>query len=237
MLPLSRRRYLSPVVLLAASAMLSTGATAATATFDDLATPPSLDDATGLQFANDNGLIYAGVTWDADFVVVGDQYRVNPLTNPPPNPLFGIPQSGNYFVTNQDGRSGLVISTDQVLTSAWFGRNQYYGFTEGGADQITIVALSGLLELASVTFDLPETHPGEPEPLSFVNTDIFASLSGISGYRIDRRELGTQAGHWVADDFTFEPAAPVPLPGALALMCCGVGGLLRMRRRTPRRQQ
>ena len=32
---------------------------------------------------------------------------------------------------------------------------------------------------------------------------IDSALSGITGYRIDRRELGTQSGHWVADDFQF----------------------------------
>ena len=195
------------------------------ATFDDLPTPPALDAGTGLYFANADSLVYQGITWDSRFSVVGDQYKVNPNPNFPPNPLFGIPHSPHYFVSNQDGANGLTITTDRILTGAWFGRNQYYGFSEGGADRITIVALSGSSELHSVVFDLPDTHPGEPEPLSFVDTSVFASLSGITGYRIDRRELGDQTGHWVADDFQFGAALPVPSPGALALFGSGLAGL------------
>jgi hypothetical protein len=170
-------------VLLAAS-----GHAAVIATFDDLDAPPPLDSASGLQYTNaTNSLDYQGVTWDADFTVVGDAYRVSAS-----GPLFGIAHSGHYFVTNQSGHSGLTISTAQVLTGAWFGRNQYYGFTEGGADQITIVALSG---------------------------------------RIDRRDLGSQAGHWVADDFQFGLATPVPEPGSVPLLLAGAGLLLAARRK------
>lgn len=196
------------------------------ASFDDLAIPPALDSATGLQYTNaGNSLLYQGVSWDADFTVVGDAYRVAGG-----GPLFGVPASGHYFVTNQSGKSGLTISTDQVLTGAWFGRNQYYGFSEGGADQVTIVALHGLAELAYVVFDLPESHPGLPEPLSFVDTSVFAGLAGITGYRIDRRELGSQAGHWVADDFQFAAPGTVAEPGSGALLGAGLV-LLALRRR------
>ncbi len=190
------------------------------ATFDNLPLPPALTGASGLQYTNtSNSLVYEGIAWDAHFTVVGDEYKVAA-----DGPLFGIPHSGHYFVTNQDGASGLTISTDKVLTGAWFGRNQYYGFSEGGADQITIVALSGATELASTVFDLPESHPGQPEPLSFVDTASFAGLSGVTGYRIDRRELGTQAGHWVADDFQFVDAtSPIPEPATLSMLALGLG--------------
>ncbi len=208
-----------------------------TATFDDLALPPALNSGTGLQFTNaTNSLVYKGVTWDAGFSVFGNQYRVDTGT---PGPTFGIARSGDYFVTNQAGQTGLTITTNQVLTGAWFGRNQYYGFTEGGADQVSIFALSGATELGSVVFDLPEANMGLAEPLSFVDTSLFNSLHGITGYRIDRRELGTLAGHWVADDFRFEDAAvtALPEPGTLALLGAGLlgaavsGPLLRARRR------
>ena len=202
----------------------------ALATFDDLPLPPPLNSATGLQFTNaGNSLVYQGVTWAAGFSVVGDLYRVDPVAGP----LFGIPHSGHYFVTNQDGQTGLAIATGMVLTGAWFGRNEYYGFG-AGADQITIFALSGITELASVVFDLPEDFNGQPEPLSFVDTSGFGALSGITGYRIDRRELGNQSGHWVADDFQFrDPATGLPEPGTLALLAGGLlYPMLRARRKT-----
>ncbi len=198
------------------------------ATFDDLPSPPALDSASGLQWTNGAaGLLYQGVTWDDRFSVVGDQYRVGGIGSP----LFGIPHSGQYFVSNQGGSTGMMISTDKVLTGAWFGRNQYYGFGEGGADQVTIVALNGATELESVVFDLPESHPGLPEPLSFVDTSIFATLGKITGYRIDRRELGQQTGNWVADDFTFADATQLPAPGGAVLMLGGLAALLAARRR------
>lgn len=201
------------------------------ATFDDLPLPPALNSGTGLQYTNaTNSLVYQGLSWDARFSVVGDQYRVDAHGGP----LFGIPNSGHYFVTNQDGQSGLLITTDKVLTGAWFGRNQYYGYSEGGADQISIFALSGTTELASVVFDLPEHFTGLAEPLSFVDTSAFGGLSGITAYRIDRREIGSLAGHWVADDFQFRDAFnPVPTPGTLSLLAAGMlYWLLRLRRPT-----
>lgn len=159
------------------------------------------------------------MTWDDAFSVYWDQYRVDP----PEGPLFGRPDSGHYFVTNQDGQSGLRITTCNILTGAWFGRNEYYGFGASGADQITIVALSGETELALVVFDLPYQAVGQPEVLSFMDTGIFRTLTGISGYRIDRRELGTLSGHWVADDFQFAANSEVPLPLPFNLMAVTIG--------------
>lgn len=209
-----------------ALAVLALSATAhgAVANFDDLPSPPAVNSSTGLIFANDGSLDYSGVNWDSRFSVVGDAYRVSP----PDGPLFGIPHSPHYFVTNQDGVSGLLITTSQVLTGAWFGRNQYYGFGSG-ADQVTIVALSGAAELQSVVFDLPLTNPDQPEPLSFVDTSVFTSLAGITGYRIDRRELGEQNGHWVADDFQF--TAAVPIPAGVWLFSSALAGLGWLNRR------
>ncbi len=181
------------------------------ATFDDLPLPPALNAATGLQYTNAfNSLEYQGILWDARLSVAGDEYRVDP----PAGPVFGIPKSGHYFVANQDGSSGLLITTNLILDGAWFGRNEYYGFG-GGADQITLVALAGATELASVVFDLPETHDGQAEPLSFVDTSSFADLSGITGYRIDRHAVGQYGVNWVADSFQFRD---LPEPGSALLV-------------------
>jgi hypothetical protein len=195
------------------------------ATFDDLPAPPALNSSTPLQFANNNSLVYKGVTWDSRFSVVGDQFRVNPLPNPPPNPLYGIPHSGHYFVSNSSGDTGLTITTPLILTGAWFGRNEYFGFGQG-ADQVTIVALAGSHELASVVFNLPpELSPGVPSPMGFVDLSSFKSLSGITGYRIDRHAPTQFQVNWVADDFRFA-SSPVPEPATLSLACAALPAVL-----------
>lgn len=201
-------------------------AQAATASFDDLPALPELTAGTGLYYANNNSSSYAGVVWDSRFEVVGDSYRV---VKSPPGPLYGIPHSGHYFVTNQgdgEANNGLSISTSLVLQGAWFGRNEYYGYG-GGADQVTITALRGDVALLSLIFELPaapagpEGPGGQPAVLQFFDTGAFATLAGISGYRIDRRARNEFAGNWVADDFTF--AAAVPEPRSYALLLAGLG--------------
>jgi hypothetical protein len=195
-------------------ALSLTGAMALTVGFDDLPNPPAVSATTGLQYATTpgDGSSYEGVLWDANVEIVGAQYRVDSVT---PGPLFGLPHSGKYYITNGGGAQGVSLGTTLVLTGAWFGRNQYYGFG-GGADQITINALHNGTTLASVTYDLPLTNPGQPEPLTFVDTSSFEGLSGITGYTIDHYAPAEFADNWVADDFTFAPAA-VPEPGAAAL--------------------
>jgi hypothetical protein len=205
-------------------------------TFDDLPSPPALDSATSLFNANNGSDLYHGVTWDSRVNVVGDAFRVDPNT---PGPLFGIPHSGHYFITNGSGpNDGILLTTDQVLLGAWFGQNEYFGFGSG-ADQVTINALHGSTVLASVVFDLPAPAvPGQPGVTGFANTSSFASLTGITGYRIDRREVGSERGNWVGDDFTFAPAS-VPEPSSLVLSAIGLlalGGKRLMngiRRRNP----
>jgi PEP-CTERM motif len=121
----------------------------------------------------------------------------------------------------------VTMTTGLTMTGAWFGRNEYFGFG-GGADQVTIVAMSGATDLRSVVFNLPpEIVPGVAPPMSFVDLSSFAGLSGITGYRIDRRAPSQFAVNWVADDFTFATAtvAAVPEPGTLALMASALPAL------------
>jgi hypothetical protein len=205
---------------------------AATLTFDDLATPPALDALTGLYYANGDSASYGGVVWESGLSVGGAQFRVQTL--PVPGPLFGIPRSGGYYLTNQGNgvsNDSMLLTTPLVLTGAWFGRNEYYGFG-GGADRVTINAMQGGTVIGSVSLDLPELNPAQPEPLSFVDTSAFIQLSGITGYRIDRREFGTQSGNWVADDFTF--IAAVPEPGSEMLLAGLVVALAMARRQRAR---
>ncbi|MFM8331688.1 MAG: hypothetical protein ACKN9T_08365 [Candidatus Methylumidiphilus sp.] len=214
----------------AAALALSGAALSAVATFDDLPTPPAVDSVVRLVDANNGQNSYAGAIWDDGFSVVGDAYHVGSGAT---DPKFGIPHSPHYFVTNQGGGS-VGITTTQVLTGAWFGRNTYYGFDNGGADQVTLVALAGSSPLLSLAFDLPENNPGLAEPLSFVDTSAFAALSGITGYRIDRRQLGDQTGHWVADDFQFTAPTPVPIPAGVWLFGPALAGFARFgKRRQP----
>jgi hypothetical protein len=152
-------------------------------TFDDLPSLPATNSLTALSFANNNSDLYQGVTWDSRVTVVGDAYRVDTGT---PGPLFGIPHSGHYFITNGgESNDGILLTTNQVLRGAWFGQNQYYGFGSG-ADQVTINALHGATVLASVIFNLPAPSvAGQPGLMGFADTSSFASLTGITGYGID----------------------------------------------------
>ena len=208
--------------------------------FDDLPTPPALNDAIGLFYANNGSSLYAGVLWDDRFSVAGIQYSTAP-NSVPPGPLYGIPHSGSYYLTNASqnlpaglSNDGLLITTTKLLTGAYFGRNEYYGFG-AGADQITISALGATGVIGTpVVFNLLELRAGEPEFLQFVNTQSFASLTGITGYRIDRREGPSQGGQWVADDFTFVAAAPVPEPETYAMLLAGLAVLGWTRRRRTR---
>lgn len=215
------RRLLAGALLACAS---SIGTAAVTLSFDDLPTPPAVDTGTDIEFANGGSTSYQGVVWDSRLRVYGNAYRVDP----PSGPLFGIPHSGQYFVTNGgNGVDAITLTTSMPLLGAWFGRNEYYGFG-AGADRVTIHALGTTGVLASLSFELPGGDTGQPEPLSFFDTSAFGSLAGITGYRIDRRELGTQSGNWVADDFIF---APVPEPEAYLLMALGLPGVVWLARR------
>ena len=208
---------------------------AVTATFDDLPTPPVLTDVAGLFFANNNNANYQGVTWDDRFRVVGDAYRIAP----PDGPLFGLPKSPHYYVTNETAtvggtftNDGLLMTTSLVLTEAWFGQNEYYGFG-GGADEVTVHALHGSTILGSVSLVLPDDNPGQPEPLRKMDTSSFLSLTGITGYRLDRHAPAEFADSWVGDNFVFQSA--VPEASTTLLLMLGLGGVVAVRGRGGRR--
>jgi hypothetical protein len=205
----------SILLQLAALTLASVPVSALTVGFEDLPFPPAPNGTTGLQYAtaSGDGSLYSGIVWDSRVVVAGSQYRVDTAT---PGPLFGLPHSGAHFITNEssmDGGNGITLATTMVLTGGWFGQVEYYGFG-GGADAITIHALNGSTSLGFVTFTLPESNAGQPEPLSFVDTSSFTGLSGITGYRIDRNSPEPFADNWVADDLQF---VPVPEPRAMAM--------------------
>src|SRR5262249_53435585 len=144
---------------------LAVNAQAGIVTFDDLPAPPPTNSATGLFFANNSSALYQGVAWDSRVNVVGDAYRADPTT---PGPFFGIPHSGHFFITNGgEANDGILLTTNQVLRGAWFGRNEYYGFGSG-ADQVTINALHGSTVIGSVVFDLPvPSEAGQPGQMGF----------------------------------------------------------------------
>ncbi len=170
--------------------------------FEDLPQPPILSQRTGLEFTDNAN--YADIIWQ-NITAFGRDYRVETVT---PGPPFGLAHSGNYAITN-DGNSSR-LTTKKILIGLWVGQNEYYGYG-GGADQITISALDSQgHHLSSVSMDLPDNIEGEAEVLQWMDTRQFVSFANIAAYRIDRQEIGTGGGNWVADDLHFMTSAPYP---------------------------
>ncbi|BCG64911.1 MAG: hypothetical protein methR_P2704 [Methyloprofundus sp.] len=170
--------------------------------FEDLPQPPTLSQRTGLEFTENAN--YADIIWQ-NITVFGRDYRVDTVT---PGPIFGLAHSENYAITNDGSSSSLT--TEKVLIGLWVGQNEYYGYG-GGADQITISALDSQgNHLSSVSMDLPDNIEGEAEVLQWMDTRQFVSFANIAAYRIDRQEIGTGGGSWVADDLHFMASAPYP---------------------------
>jgi len=207
-------------------AMTPSLAMAELVTFENLPSPPPLDASQGLFFANNSSAVYEGITW-GEFSVFGNQYSSSgSVGGIGIDPLFGNVH-GNYGVSNSGGAASVSITTNMVLTSSFWGRNEYFGFG-GGADQITIHVMSGANEIATKVVDLPNfgSHNGleEASPLEKVDTSEFLNLHGITGYVITRHEPRDFADNWVADDFTFVAPSTVPEPSSLGLMAVGVIG-------------
>jgi hypothetical protein len=220
------------LALIAAGLALWTGTASGQITvgFDDLPYPPALDSATGLADTTGTGSLYDGVIWDSRVEVVGKDASINGG-----DPLFGVPHSGNYYITNNtdDGGNGITLQTSLVLTGAWFSRNKYYSDDSYGAEAVTIYALAGTTELGSIQATLPVDH----SPV-FIDTSVFLEFSGITGYRIDHDDDPLRYPtntNWIADDFQFTAATTVPEPGSapigLGLAAAGFGLWVRVRSR------
>ncbi len=194
---------------------------------------------------NGNSSTTQGVTFGDNALVIGDEYRVSPNA---PNPTWGVPHSGHYFLGNGTPNDYLLIQTTLVLTEAWFGRNEYYG-NGGGATSVTVTAVGALGDLGSETTLLPDTYPytgnlpgysignGLPDPMVRLDTSSFLGLSGITGYRISRVATGQYTDDWVGDDFTFTTAtspSTVPEPTGFATFGLGLLGMTYMLRRQKR---
>lgn len=235
------------IVTIIASVSLSTSkaalAATVTITFDNLPTLGPTNQSQAFADANGGSNTYQGVTFTSNqFGVTGNDYRVG---GPAPNPAFGLTHSGNYFLNNSGASNdNVILTTSKVLTEAWFGRNEYYGFG-GGASSLTVTAFGVNGDLGSATTPLPDTFPytgnlpspnnsignGLPDPLVRLDTSSFLNLVGITGYRISRVEIGSFTGNWIGDDFTFvDPGSlvtNVPEPGmGLSLLSLGFMGLV-----------
>lgn len=189
-------------------------------TFEDLPNPPARDSVRLLSSANNTGggSTLNGVTFDAAFTVMGDEYVELWQNNGGMNPWF-TPRSGHYGVYNANGADGLALTTDKVLLGAWFARPDF-GAGVGGATSITVRALSGAVELASMTMPLTGSQ------MTWLDTRAFANITGITGYRIQRGASGEGpygGTHYLMDDLLLAAPQPPVLGGQSNLVTWGWG--------------
>lgn len=189
--------------------------------FEDLPSAPPVTGVASLMDANGGSSVLGGVTWDTRLRVLGAENRTsdNPL-----NPLSSIPHGGSFFITNEaypDAGNGILLGTSQILTGAWFSQVEYYGFGHA-AMTVTIEAMSGATVLGSASVELPANGTSGPLPMEFLDTGSFATLLGITGYRINQSPLDAGSRYWSADDFQF---ASVPEPGLASVAAAGALGL------------
>ncbi len=169
--------------------------------FEEFAAELPRSQTSGLQFINGGSTLIDGVGFDSRIRVVGDEYRVAP----PDGPVYGIPSSGNYFISNAESADtdDIILTTNRVLVESWFGRNEFYGFG-GGASAVTVTAFGAAGDLDSVSVDLPDPFPDQADPPVRLDSMGFTAFAGqILGYRINRVAIGEFGGQWVADDFRF----------------------------------
>ena len=230
--PRSRRMF-AVLTVFSLCAVRTVSAGTFTINFDNLPGLGPVTQSQSLSDANGGSSTINGVTFASNFSVVGDEYRVGGAA---PNPAFGVPHSGNYFVTNGNTpNDDLIITTTSILTEAWFGHIEYYGYG-GGATSVTVTAFGASGDLGFETISLPDTFPytgnlpspndgignGLPDPMVKLDTISFLALSGITGYRISRFDSQPLNGNWAADDFTFVTVSAVPEPSSLVAFGIGL---------------
>ncbi len=204
------------LLLLAAWPLLSALPTRAAVSinFDNLSAEPATTTYAQLSVANGNSPTISGVSFNSpDFYVVGDLY-VESFQNTGGSRPFIQPESGHYGIFNAFGNNALKLVTTQTLTSIAFARADLgAGADANGPTSVTVKALDGVNVLGSATLNLTDGT------MRLLDTSAFTSLSGITGYQIDR-VAGTGpygGGLWVADDLTFGGAAAVPEPMATSV--------------------
>ena len=213
--PSNLRKNPARLLLLAAWPLLSALPTRAAVfiSFDNLTAEPARTTYAQLSVANGNSPTISGVSFTSiDFYVVGDLY-IESFANTGSRP-FIQPESGHYGIFNAFGNNALLLATTQTLTSIAFARADFgAGANASGPTSVTVKALNGVNVLGSATLTLTDGT------MRLLDTSAFTSLSGITGYQIDRvAGVGNYGGGlWVADDLTFGGAVAVPEPMATSI--------------------
>ena len=210
------RNWLATALAVAVTLGVGRPAEGAFVAFDSLVNLPATNSFRSLSAANGGSSVLGGATWDANFFVVGsgyiEQFQNQGGTNP-----FARPQTPNFALFNANAADGLTIQTTDILTSLWLARPDM-GIGPQGTNQVTVQALSGGTVLASRTINLTSTTP------AFLDTSSFATLSGVTGYRLNRVAIGGDGyggGHYIADSFQFQPVAVVPVPATALVFAVG----------------
>lgn len=200
-------------------------------TFDNLTSEPNVAFFTPLQAAN-KGTVLDGVTFSAQWYVVGNQY-VDSTVAGLKTPTFLDSHSGNYLLYSPLG-SEASLTTGKTLYGFWAARPEYSDGTGLGSSDILVDAVDANGKvLGSVNAAFQTKTP------TFIDTSSFASLTGVAGYDF-RPDNANWPGHAEVgiDDLTFSPANPVPEASTTVsfglLLTLGLGGLVVATRRRKR---
>ncbi len=151
-------RYVASLLIgLSLSVTHAAWAASFTIDFESLPMLSTTDQNQSLTDANGGSNTVQGVMFTSPgFRVIGDDFRIG---GPAPRPAMGVAHSGHFFLNNGNTpNDDVIMTTTSVLTEAWFGRNEYYGYG-GGASAVTITAFGIGGDLGSVTVNTPDTFP------------------------------------------------------------------------------